>query len=284
VPMLSLSRTRTTGRTTRPKADGNRSFNRRHRYHPDLGHRTVWTVGFAAEKRDKRDRHPQGAGRLGGWTCRGLSTDFLRLVALALLISLPMARWAATKWLPIIPTTANLSVWLFAGTALLVIAIAVATVGFQALKAALANPVQSFARRIVSLDMDKRTFLKHAALAGASLPFTLSTLAERGSPIINHHPATTLAGKRRLLDRRSWRLSAEARLYHLENGYYQHPAHRDPRRLHWSCERSQLRGRLLHADRAIRPQKGDRGPARGTGRLRTRRTHHHPEIPRNPST
>jgi putative ABC transport system permease protein len=73
----------------------------------------------------------------------GLSTDFLRLVVVALLISLPTARWAADKWLANYPYHCNLSFWLFAGTAFLVIAIAVVTVGFQALKAALANPVQS---------------------------------------------------------------------------------------------------------------------------------------------
>jgi ABC-type antimicrobial peptide transport system permease subunit len=73
----------------------------------------------------------------------GLSTDFVRLVALALLISLPTARWAATKWLANYPYHVNPGFWLFAGTALLVIAIAVVAVGFQALKAALANPVQS---------------------------------------------------------------------------------------------------------------------------------------------
>jgi ABC-type antimicrobial peptide transport system permease subunit len=72
-----------------------------------------------------------------------LSTDFLRLVVLALLIALPVARLAGNKWLADYPYHVNLSVWLFVGTALLVIGIAVVTVGFQALKAARANPVQS---------------------------------------------------------------------------------------------------------------------------------------------
>jgi putative ABC transport system permease protein len=98
---------------------------------------------FAAEKRIKEIGIRKVLGASVGGLVAGLSTDFLRLVVLALLISLPTARWAATKWLANYPYHCNLSVWLFAGTALLVMAIAVATVGFQALKAALANPVQS---------------------------------------------------------------------------------------------------------------------------------------------
>ena len=78
-----------------------------------------------------------------GGLVAGLSTDFLRLVVLALLIALPMARWAAEKWLANYPYHVTPGFWLFAGTALLVVAIAVFTVGFQALKAALANPVES---------------------------------------------------------------------------------------------------------------------------------------------
>ena len=98
---------------------------------------------FAAEKRVKEIGIRKVLGASVSGLVAGLSTDFVRLVVLALLISLPTARWAAVKWLANYPYHCNLSVWLFAGTALLVIAIAVVTVGFQALKAALANPVQS---------------------------------------------------------------------------------------------------------------------------------------------
>ncbi len=98
---------------------------------------------FAAEKRIKEIGIRKVLGASVGGLVTGLSTDFVRLVVLALLISLPLARWAAEKWLANYPYHVHPGFWLFAGTALLVIAIAVVTVGFQALKAALANPVQS---------------------------------------------------------------------------------------------------------------------------------------------
>jgi putative ABC transport system permease protein len=98
---------------------------------------------FAAEKRFKEIGIRKVLGASVGGLVAGLSTDFLRLVVLALLISLPVAWWASDKWLVNYANRVNLSVWLFADTALLVIGIAVVTVGFQALKAASANPVKS---------------------------------------------------------------------------------------------------------------------------------------------
>jgi putative ABC transport system permease protein len=98
---------------------------------------------FAAEKRIKEIGIRKVLGASVSGLVAGLSTDFLRLVLLALLISLPLARLAANKWLANYPYHVSLNIWLFAGTALLVVAIALITVGFQALKAALANPVES---------------------------------------------------------------------------------------------------------------------------------------------
>jgi selenocysteine lyase/cysteine desulfurase len=67
--------------------------------------------------------------------------------------------------------------------------------------------------------MDKRTFLKRAALAGAALPFTLQALAERVAQY-NHHPATTLAANEDFWTgvRGGYRLKPD--YINLENGYY----------------------------------------------------------------
>jgi selenocysteine lyase/cysteine desulfurase len=67
--------------------------------------------------------------------------------------------------------------------------------------------------------MDKRTFLKRAALAGAALPFSLSALAERLTQY-NHHPATTLAANEDFWTgiRGGYRLKPD--YINLENGYY----------------------------------------------------------------
>ena len=72
-----------------------------------------------------------------------LSKDFLMLVAVSLLISLPVVRFVANHWLENYPYRINMSWILFASGALLVVCIALATVSFQALRAAVSNPVKS---------------------------------------------------------------------------------------------------------------------------------------------
>ena len=72
-----------------------------------------------------------------------LSRDFLRLVLLALVIAVPVAWFTADKWLQNYPYRISLSWGLFAGAGLLVILIALVTVSYQAIKAAVANPVRS---------------------------------------------------------------------------------------------------------------------------------------------
>jgi putative ABC transport system permease protein len=72
-----------------------------------------------------------------------LSADFLKLVLIALVIAIPLSWLAANKWLENYPYRISLSWWLFATGSILVIFIALATVSFQAIKAALQNPVKS---------------------------------------------------------------------------------------------------------------------------------------------
>jgi len=72
-----------------------------------------------------------------------LSKDFLKLVILALIISVPAAWYAANKWLENYPYRIPLGWGLFASAGILVILIALITVSFQAIKAAIANPVKS---------------------------------------------------------------------------------------------------------------------------------------------
>lgn len=72
-----------------------------------------------------------------------LSKDFLKLVFISLIISIPAAWIVANKWLQNYPYRISLSWWLFASGGILVILIALITVSFQAIKAAIANPVKS---------------------------------------------------------------------------------------------------------------------------------------------
>jgi putative ABC transport system permease protein len=98
---------------------------------------------LSAEKRTKEI----GIRKVLGASVKGvvaiLSKDFLKLVGIALIIAIPAAYLAGNKWLQNYPYRITLSWWLFACAAILVIMIALITVSFQAIKAAIANPVKS---------------------------------------------------------------------------------------------------------------------------------------------
>ncbi len=72
-----------------------------------------------------------------------LAKDFLTLVLVAFLIASPLAYWSMQKWLADFAYSIQLQWWMFALTGAVAILVAFLTVGFQSVKAALANPVQS---------------------------------------------------------------------------------------------------------------------------------------------
>jgi ABC-type antimicrobial peptide transport system permease subunit len=72
-----------------------------------------------------------------------LSKDFLKLVLISILIASPLAWYAMSKWLSGFTYRAPLSAWIFILAGLLAIFIALATVSFQAIRAAVANPAKS---------------------------------------------------------------------------------------------------------------------------------------------
>ena len=72
-----------------------------------------------------------------------LSKDFLKLVMIAILIATPVAWWAMTQWLKDFAYKIEIEWWVFALAGTLAIAIALLTVSFQSVKAALMNPVKS---------------------------------------------------------------------------------------------------------------------------------------------
>ena len=72
-----------------------------------------------------------------------LSADFLRLIGLSILISIPIAWWAMHAWLQDFAYHIPLSPWAFAGAGLLAIGVAVLTIGTQAARAATSNPVKN---------------------------------------------------------------------------------------------------------------------------------------------
>jgi putative ABC transport system permease protein len=72
-----------------------------------------------------------------------LSRDFLKLVFIANLLAIPVAWWAADKWLQQYAYHIDMEWWICAVAAVSAVAIALITVSYQALKAAMANPVKS---------------------------------------------------------------------------------------------------------------------------------------------
>ena len=72
-----------------------------------------------------------------------LSKDFLKLVIISLVIASPVAWWAMSSWLERYTYRVGIDWWVFALAGLLSISIALITVSYQSIKAAIANPVRS---------------------------------------------------------------------------------------------------------------------------------------------
>jgi len=98
---------------------------------------------FTAEQRRKEIgiRKVLGASVSGLVTL--LSKDFLRLVIIAVIIASPLAWYAMHKWLQNFAYQTSITWQVFALTALIAVVIAFVTISFQAIKAAIVNPVRS---------------------------------------------------------------------------------------------------------------------------------------------
>ena len=72
-----------------------------------------------------------------------LNKDFLRLVIIAFVIAAPIAWWVMNNWLQNYAYRIDIQWWIFLLAAIITIAIALITVSFQSIKAAVANPVKS---------------------------------------------------------------------------------------------------------------------------------------------
>ncbi|HEX5025779.1 MAG TPA: FtsX-like permease family protein, partial [Agriterribacter sp.] len=98
---------------------------------------------YMAEQRSKEIgiRKVLGASVAGITTM--LSKDFVKLVLLSLLIATPIAWWMMTKWLEDFAYRVNVSWWIIAVAGIAAITIALITVSFQSIKAAIANPIKS---------------------------------------------------------------------------------------------------------------------------------------------
>ncbi|NML23667.1 FtsX-like permease family protein [Pseudoflavitalea sp. G-6-1-2] len=100
-------------------------------------------AAYAAEQRTKEIGIRKVLGASVSGIIQMLSKDFIKLVAVAILIAVPFAWWAMSSWLQHFAYRTQITWWVFAGTAIVTLLIALLTVSFQAIRAALTNPVKS---------------------------------------------------------------------------------------------------------------------------------------------
>ena len=100
-------------------------------------------AAFIAEQRTKEIGIRKVLGASVAGITSMLSKDFLKLVLVAIVIATPVAWWAMNKWLQDFAYRINISWWVFVMAGMIALLIALVTVCFQAIKAAIANPVKS---------------------------------------------------------------------------------------------------------------------------------------------
>ncbi|GHB54859.1 ABC transporter permease [Persicitalea jodogahamensis] len=100
-------------------------------------------VAFTAEQRTKEIGIRKVLGATVTSIVTLLSKDFLKLVLIAMVLAIPLGWWALNKWLGTFKYHTDLSWTMFGLAGVLALGIALLTVSFQSVKAALMNPVKS---------------------------------------------------------------------------------------------------------------------------------------------
>ncbi|MVM30781.1 FtsX-like permease family protein [Spirosoma sp. HMF4905] len=100
-------------------------------------------AAFMAEQRTKEIGVRKVLGASVGSIIGLLSKDFLKLVFISIIIASPIAWYAMNQWLSDFAYKIDIEWWMFALAGILAVGIALLTVSFQSIKAALMNPVKS---------------------------------------------------------------------------------------------------------------------------------------------
>src|ERR1700761_2997135 len=100
-------------------------------------------ASYMAETRTHEIGIRKGLGASVAGIAGLMARDFVKLVLIAVVIASPIAWYAMNSWLDTFNYRIHIGVWIFVSAGGLALAIALVTVSFQAVKAALANPVKS---------------------------------------------------------------------------------------------------------------------------------------------
>ena len=74
---------------------------------------------------------------------RLLSAESLKIIIVSITVAFPLAYWAVSGWMSSFAYKSPIGVWIFIVAGLLMLIVASVTISFQAVKAAIANPVKS---------------------------------------------------------------------------------------------------------------------------------------------
>jgi putative ABC transport system permease protein len=100
-------------------------------------------ASFSAEQRSKEIGIRKVLGASVSGIVQLLSKDFVKLVLFSFVIATPIAWWAMNQWLSAFAYRTPISWWMFALAGMIAVFIAIITVSFQAIRAAVANPTKS---------------------------------------------------------------------------------------------------------------------------------------------
>ncbi len=106
----------------------------------------IGLLGLAAYTTQQRNREISIRKVLGasvGNIIAMLSKDFMKLVFIAAFIAFPVAWFGMNRWLQDFAYRINMSIWIFIGAAIAAIAVALFTISFQAIKAAITKPMKN---------------------------------------------------------------------------------------------------------------------------------------------
>jgi ABC-type antimicrobial peptide transport system permease subunit len=100
-------------------------------------------AAYTAERRTKEIGIRKVLGASVHGIAKLLSMNFLQLVLLSCIIAFPVSWWTMDNWLKSYPYRIDITWWVFIAAGMSALLIALITVSFQAIKAAIANPVKS---------------------------------------------------------------------------------------------------------------------------------------------